>query len=157
MMWSCFARQMNLAEAKHNMKRFRNSGRASGVRIELAPFVDIVLVLLIFFVVAASLSMHQKGLQVKLPSASTGTDTQKGIVLSVDASEHLALNDAPTTMQTLATDIALLVKADPKTHVIIHADQSVPYHIVVEVLDHVRLGGCFDVVLEAHDTKQPNS
>ncbi|MSR89216.1 MAG: biopolymer transporter ExbD [Candidatus Margulisbacteria bacterium] len=139
------------------MKRFRNSGRTSGVRIELAPFVDIVLVLLIFFVVATSLSVHQKGLQVKLPSASTGTDNSKGIVLSVDASEHLLINDMPTTMQTLSADIALLVKADPKTHVIIHADQVVPYHVVVEVLDHVRLGGCFDVVLEAHDTKQPHA
>ena len=134
----------------------RRSRRSSGVRIELAPFVDVVLVLLIFFVVATSLSMQQKGLQIQLPSAASGVTTKKGVVLNVDATQHIFLNERFVAAESLSSEISHLVSVDPHTQVIIHADESVPYRFVVEVLDGVRLGGCFDVVLEAQKKPIPH-
>jgi biopolymer transport protein ExbD len=131
----------------------RRSRRPSQIRIELAPFVDVVLVLLIFFIVASTLAVRQKGLNVKLPSAQSGVDAPKGVILSVDESQTLMLDDKSVTFGDVSERIKEMIQSNPQTHVIIHADQAVPYHLVIGLLDQVRLGGCFSVVLEAEKKK----
>ena len=131
----------------------RRSRRPSQIRIELAPFVDVVLVLLIFFIVASTLSVRQKGLNVKLPSAQSGVDAPRGVVLSVDESQSMMLDDKAIAFSDVSERVKDLIQANSQTHVIIHADRSVPYNLVIGLLDQVRLGGCFSVVLEAQQQK----
>ena len=119
------------------------------MRIEIAPLVDIVLVLLIFFAVLAGSLISKKGMSLELPNAKTIATHQKGIIISIDQKGVISLNQDTIEKEQLTDLIKEQLKQDPDLHVVLFADKTTSYETAIDVLDKIRLGGCFDVVLEA--------
>jgi biopolymer transport protein TolR len=112
-------------------------GRRLMAEINVVPYIDVMLVLLIIFMVTAPLLTQ--GIKVDLPKAGAeplpSEDTQP-LILSVDARGNFYLNigkdqEAPLTEDAVLERVGIILNREPKTPVLVKADQSVPYGRVV--------------------------
>jgi biopolymer transport protein ExbD len=109
--------------------------------INMVPFIDISLVLLIIFMVTSSHIVRQ-GIEVDLPTAASGGDiapTTLAIVVGADGT--IELNGEPTTMSALPALVDAEVAASPEVQAAIAADRTVDYGVVMDVVDVVKLAG----------------
>lgn len=123
--------------------------RSSAIRFEMAPLLDVVFILLIFFAVSSSVVMQNQGMNLQLPAAKSVTKQVPGVVVRIDQEQRVYLDQQRIEPSTLKKRISDLLEKDPKVKVILRADRLTPYSHVVRVLDAIRLGGAYDVVLEA--------
>jgi biopolymer transport protein ExbD len=116
--------------------------------INIAPLVDVILVLLIIFMATAPL-IQKRALAVNVPKAANSQPkATETINLSMDAQRQIFLADQPVSLQDLPFQLASLVKADPAVHLAVQADETIPYGEVVQLLDHARGAGVKKVALE---------
>jgi biopolymer transport protein ExbD len=123
---------------------FRRKNRRRGVEIGLIPMIDVLLVLLFFFMVATTFRNHSD-LKINLPEASgTAVDQQsKSVNLFIDAKGQYALagengKPVPIAQQTLDSLKATLSALDAESHqipFIINADGKAPHQAVISALD----------------------
>ena len=119
-------------------------------RIEILPLIDIVFLLLVFFIYAMlSMAVH-RGLPVVLPTSSTA-NIDKRLILSVTVradgtifldKEHILLEDLKDALETRARE-------EQETGVLLFADRSVSYQKLFQVLDQIRLAGLSRISLQA--------
>ena len=103
--------------------------------INVTPFVDVMLVLLIIFMVTAP--MMTVGVQVDLPNAAAppiSVDDQNPLVLGVKADGSWFWNETPRSEEQMAASLKELAKNDPDKVVFIKADAKVPYERVAKLL-----------------------
>lgn len=134
---------------------------SSGAHLNVTPLIDIVMVLIIFFLLVGQLAMDRKG-EVDLPEASTGEQAMPGpepISIAIEAGGRLTVDARTTQEKDLAKVLAILQKQRPASAVQIRADRSAPYGRVRTVLDVCREAGITDVELAAkagaHDGGTP--
>jgi biopolymer transport protein TolR len=106
--------------------------------INVVPYIDVMLVLLVIFMVTAPLLTQ--GVKVELPKANAEpiqeVPDSKPLVLSVDADGNLYLNagddeDQPTSGEEVKRRVAIVLGEQPQTPVLVKADRAVPYGNVV--------------------------
>ena len=109
--------------------------------INMIPFIDIALVLLIIFLVTSSYIVSSS-IQVDLPGAASGAETAPSTVsVAVEASGALYLNGQAISRDGLLAALRAEVAADPSTQAIIAGDRGAEYGQVVDVLDLVIQAG----------------
>jgi biopolymer transport protein TolR len=121
--------------------------------INVVPYIDVMLVLLIIFMITAPLITQ--GVKIDLPQAPSEVippSDQEPIVVSIDAAGRLYVDigedpDQPVTEQTLATRIAAVLKYKPETEVLVEGDRGVDYGRVVEVMTVLQSAGADGVGL----------
>jgi biopolymer transport protein ExbD len=109
--------------------------------INITPFVDIVLVLLIIFMVTST-AIVKATLQVELPKAASGNsqvESTLNIVFTKD--EQLLLNGAALAEAEMVAAIRAAVATNPKVQAVIAADKGVAYGRVVHIIDLVKQNG----------------
>ncbi|MEM1437503.1 MAG: protein TolR [Pseudomonadota bacterium] len=122
--------------------------------INVVPYIDVMLVLLIIFMVTAPLLTQ--GIEVDLPEADAApldtavTEDNLPLVLSVDSEGALYLNageskDTPVTGQYVIDNVAIVLRRRPDTPVMVKADQAVPFGRVVEAMVLLQKGGADEV------------
>jgi biopolymer transport protein ExbD len=119
-------------------------------RIEMLPLIDIVFLLLVFFIYAMlSMAVHH-GLPVLLPSSSTAR-VDKHLVLSVTAKADgsLYVDKERVTMESLADTLRTAALQGGEPGVLIFADRSLPYQRLFRILDQVRTAGLDRISLQA--------
>lgn len=118
------------------MKADRNRGVLS--EINVTPFVDVMLVLLIIFMVTAPLL--QQGIDVNLPQAK-GKDlpSEERITLVVKKGGIIFMNDKPMPMSEIKQKLTAISKLNP--NVFLKADRDVPYGFVVQVMSDIKEAG----------------
>ena len=106
--------------------------------INVTPFVDVVLVLLIIFMVTAP--FLQGGLEIDLPKvASRGLDVREGLVISVRADRTIAVGNRIVPMDQFES--ALVRAGAAQRPVFLKSDRTVPYGLVVELIARLRRSG----------------
>jgi biopolymer transport protein ExbD len=115
--------------------------------INVTPFIDVILVLLIIFMVAAPLATVD--VPIDLPSASTKPQPRpdKPVFLSVKADLSLALGDAKVPRETLQAALDEATKTDREQRVFLRGDKSVPYGEIMAVMNLLRGAGYLKVAL----------
>lgn len=115
--------------------------------INVTPFIDVMLVLLIVFMVAAPLSTVD--VQVNLPASSAppAERPSEPLWLSLTADQHLLLGDQPVARDALAAALDAETAGRRDTPVFLRADQTVDYGALMRVLDALRAGGYLKVAL----------
>ncbi len=115
--------------------------------INVTPFVDVMLVLLIIFMVTAP--MMTEGLDVALPKVETSeilpTDDDH-VILTIKANGSLFFDEYETGMSDLRSVLDTRVKATGR-QLFVRADKDVPYGMVMQVMDNIRGAGIADVGL----------
>jgi biopolymer transport protein ExbD len=118
-----------------------SSRRAPIVGINVTPMVDIMLVLLIIMMVAATYIVSQ-ALKVELPRTATSDETvSKTYVVTIKKDGQYLFNDKPTTLQGLSEELRAARKATKEVNVVITADQAALHGHVVGVIDMAKVQG----------------
>jgi biopolymer transport protein TolR len=108
--------------------------------INVTPFVDVVLVLLIIFLVTAPMML--RGIDVKVPKTETkNVGPEERLMLTVTKDRAIYLDDQMITLPRLERVLGGLRQRNPQAAVFLRADEGVPYGIVVKVMDAVKKAG----------------
>ena len=119
-------------------------------RIEMLPLIDIVFLLLVFFIYAMlSMAVH-RGLPVLLPLSSTAK-IDKNLILSVTVKEDgtIYLDKERVSIENLGGFLKQRVKSMKETGVLLFADRSLSYQRLFQVLDQIRMAGLSRISLQA--------
>lgn len=108
--------------------------------INVTPFVDVMLVLLVIFMVTAP--MFSQGLPVNLPEApAPALVSDKPLVVSIDRERTVYLKDRKVSLENLKTALAQETGGLKTPEVLLKSDQEVPYGLVVQVMSVLREAG----------------
>ena len=126
------------------------------VRIEIIPMIDVIFFLLVFFMVTSLAMTRINSVKVLLPKMSGKAENMKqNIILTVKKDGSLLVNKTPVTLDTLGSQLAYQMQANPQDVVIINADEGAGYGQVVEAMDKAKEAGVrrFALVAEADKDK----
>jgi len=108
--------------------------------INITPFTDVVLVLLIVFMVATP-ALYESSLKVELPQGTTAEDTRKDVVVTIDADGGIYLDDRRVDLENLGKAVKEMVASGQEQQVIVNGDRNVKYDAVIEVMDALAQAG----------------
>ena len=128
--------------------------------INVVPYIDVMLVLLIIFMITAPLL--SQGVEVDLPQAqaeSLDTEDTQPLVASVDADGNYYLNiggnqEEPMSAVDLATEVAAHLHLEPETPVVVRGDGAVAYAEVVQLMVLLQRAGASSVGLMTRSPEQ---
>jgi biopolymer transport protein TolR len=121
------------------MKR-RTKNTKLMAEINITPFTDVVLVLLIIFMVATPF-IYQSSMKVDLPKASKTEDVSRDIIITINARGEIFLDNAKVDIGVLKSKLSAMVKSKPDSLVIVNGDKNVRYDSVVQVMDVMTQSG----------------
>ena len=114
----------------------------------IAPMVDILLVVLVFFIVTWNFALSENELDVRVPTATKANETQPyvgQVVINIKADGTVIVNRQPKSSQELLELLKKLSQLYPDQAVIVRGDQGVEYKHIVDVLDICRQADIWNV------------
>jgi biopolymer transport protein ExbD len=125
------------------MKFYTRKRRSPSVII--VSLIDILAILLIFFIVTTTFRTNQPQLQINLPESKSAerapAENNQPLVLRVKSAEQITLDEKPVTLENLATSLKALRDQAPQRPIAMQADREAPFGVVVKVLDALREAG----------------
>ena len=115
--------------------------------INVTPFIDVILVLLIVFMVAAPLSTVDVPVNLPGSSAPVADRPQDPLWLTLTVDRTLMIDNTPVTQEALATMLDARTGSQRDTPVFLRADRAVDYGALMQVLDRLRAAGYLKVAL----------
>ena len=126
------------------MPQLNNKGTQTSLsEINMVPFIDVVLVLLIIFMITAPIL--QSGIEVDVPKTHTVKEiTEQKIVVTMDKKQLIYLGDTPVNIHELPAKIRKQAKHDNDV-VYLRADETVPFGAFCTVIDALRVSGITNI------------
>ncbi|MEE9395590.1 MAG: biopolymer transporter ExbD [Methylococcales bacterium] len=122
-------------------RRSTRSNADEESEINLTPMLDIVFIMLIFFIVTTSF-VKESGIEVNRPSAQTGERKERGnIIVSIKADGEIWIDKRAVDVRAVRANVARLHAENPLGSVIIAADRESKTYDLVQVMDQIRLAG----------------
>lgn len=113
--------------------------------IDMSPLIDIVFILLIFFMVSATF-VKDMDLEINRPKASTSTPSStKAMRVYIDSSGETYLDNQPIRTWMIQSKLRDMLRASTESSVLVVTDEGVPARKLIEVVDQCRLAGAKDV------------
>ncbi len=128
----------------------RNASLKLNNQINITPFVDVMLVLLIVFMVTAPLLSMGVALDLPKTEAANLTQTEEPLVVSVDAAGVIYLQDTAIADDKLIPRLVAMTGANPDIQIYIRGDQNLPYGTVLGTMGLISAAGFTKVVLLAN-------
>ena len=112
--------------------------------INIVPFVDVVLVLLIIFMITAPIL--QSGIEVELPKTKTVKEiTDERLVITIDRAQRVYLGNEPVNLHELGSQLRQRMQDPSRDAVFVRCDESVPFGSFAAVVDELRQSGIQNV------------
>jgi biopolymer transport protein ExbD/biopolymer transport protein TolR len=124
--------------------------------INIVPFVDVMLVLLVIFMITAPIL--QSGIEVDVPKTKTVQEiTQDRLVVSIDRAQTVYLGNEPVNIHELGAKLKAQMGAQPNGAVFLRCDESVPFGSFATVMDALRQAGItnISIVTEPLTSRSP--
>jgi biopolymer transport protein ExbD len=115
--------------------------------INVTPFIDVMLVLLIIFMVAAPLATVDIAVNLPASTAQPQPRPEQPLYLTVKSDLTLALGDTPVARELLSGTLDAAAKGDKETRIFLRADKAVPYGEMMEVMNLLRTAGYLKLAL----------
>ncbi len=133
------------------MRRNNRAAAEDEAQIDLTPMLDVVFIMLIFFIVTASF-IKEAGVEVNRPEASTSQPKENvNILVAITATNEIWMDNRRIDVRAVRANIERLHAENPKGAVVIQADNESNTKTVTEVLDAAREAGVYDVSLATED------
>jgi len=117
---------------------FRKDINEQSVGFQMAPMVDIIFLLLIFFIAAAVYSQWESKLEIKVPTADSGLDRARypgEAIINIDKNGKYFLNSVEYSPERLENLLAKLSKTYPDQPVVIRPDKATDCRFLIQVID----------------------
>ncbi len=124
--------------------------------INITPYIDILLVLLIIFMVATPIRQMDLKIRAAQPSQPPKPRVEllaNAIVISVGEHGQIAINRTPTDIGTLGSRLREIYRARPNMNMFISADSKLPYGDIVKVIDISKGAGISDIGLLSEEIR----
>ena len=119
--------------------------------IDLTPMLDVVFIMLIFFIVTASF-VKEAGIDVNRPEAATAVKKERAnILVAISDKGEVWINKRRVDIRAVQANIERLKAENPQGSVVIQADKKATTDILIKVMDASRAAGAFDVSIAAQD------
>ncbi len=115
--------------------------------INVTPFIDVMLVLLIIFMVAAPLATVDINVDLPASSAEPQPKPDRPLYLTIQADSSLALGNDPVTLGDLAPALKIASEGDVEQRIFLRADKSVDYDTLMQTMNTLRQAGYLKVAL----------
>ena len=128
------------------------------MEINLIPMIDIMLILLIFFMVATTIKHSEKALPIELPKSAAAIDQTSSeglLVLGVDAAGNKYIGSEKVTPSILHERIRAAAQKDSNQAVRVDADRKTPYEQFIEVVELCQFEGLRNVRLHTRSESTP--
>ena len=117
------------------------------VQIDMTPMLDIVFIMLIFFIVTTSF-VREAGLEVHRPQASQAkAQKSSSIMLAIGAQGQIFLDRKQIDVERVQATIARLLAEQPDASLVVQADERVPHGKVVRVMDEAKAAGIANIAV----------
>ena len=131
------------------MRRKRHSIVTEEAELNMTPMLDIVFIMLIFFVVTASF-LKESGVDVSRPTASTAVRKEQGnILIAITSNDEIWIDKRRVDIHAVRENVARLQMENPEGAVVIQADSDSRSGLLVKVIDQARMAGVADVSIAA--------
>jgi biopolymer transport protein ExbD/biopolymer transport protein TolR len=125
------------------MPQLGKSTQTSLSDINMVPFIDVVLVLLIIFMITAPIL--QSGIEVDVPKTHSVKEiTEQRLVVTIDKAQKVYLGNDPVNVHQLGTKVKSQLKK-PQDAVFLRCDEKVPFGIFASVVDILRQSGISNI------------
>ena len=119
--------------------------------VDITPMLDVVFIMLIFFIVTATF-VKESGIDVDKPSAATAIVQEKAsILVAIDADNQVWINRRQVDLRSVRSIIERLHAENPKGTVVIQADKESINDTLIQVMDAARRAGVYDIALATSD------
>jgi biopolymer transport protein ExbD len=131
------------------MRKRRRGLEQDESEVNLTPMLDVVFIMLIFFIVTASF-VKESGIDINRPAAATAVRKERGnILVAITAKNTIWIDRRQVDPRALRANIERLRAENPQGAVIIQADRDSKNYLLVEVMDAARLAGVTNVSIAA--------
>lgn len=127
---------------------FRKRYRQENVGFQLVPIIDVLSVLLIFFITTYSFARFETEMDVTVPTARSSSESRRTpgeIIINVRKDGQVVLHRREISIPELQTILMRIAKNFPDQPVILRADEATPYKAVIAVLDACRQADVWNV------------
>ena len=119
--------------------------------LDLTPMLDIVFIMLIFFIVTTSF-VKESGIEVNRPNAETAERNEKGnILVAISENNEIYIDRRKVELRAIRPNIIRLRVENPEGAVIIQADKASQTGLLVETMDQIRLAGVLEISIAAEN------
>ena len=127
-----------------SVRNRRNRGNAE---VQMAPLIDMVFILLIFFLVTTAF-VRETGVKVNRPQARTAEALdRKGLLIGIDPNGHVYFEEHRVDLLALRAMVQRRLQVQPNRPVVLIADQGTPTGRLVEVMDECRAAGAESIAV----------
>ena len=129
--------------------RRRNASQEEDANIDMTPMLDIVFIMLIFFIVTTSF-VKEAGIDVSRPSAKTAEQKSQGnVLIAIRSNGEIWIDKRQVDIRSVRASVERLRAANPEGSVVIIADKASETGRFVEVMDQVKLAGVENISIAA--------
>lgn len=132
-------------------QHFQNLVDEEEATIDLTPMLDVVFIMLIFFIVTASF-VKEAGIDVNRPEASTAVSKDRAnILVAISETNEIWINKRRIDERAVQANIERLYAENPQGSVVIQADKKATTDTLIKVMDASRAAGVFDVSIATQE------
>ncbi|MCC2618066.1 biopolymer transporter ExbD [Aestuariibacter halophilus] len=132
-------------------QHFQNLVEEEEAAIDMTPMLDVVFIMLIFFIVTASF-VKEAGIDVNRPEAATAVQKDRAnILVGISDKGEIWINKRRIDVRAVQANIERLHAENPQGTVVIQADKKATTDTLIKVMDAARAAGVFDVSIAAEE------
>lgn len=127
--------------------RFRNKNRHNVDSVDVSPLIDMVFILLIFFMVTTTFVKDMQ-LELNRPSASSASlASGKVLRVYIDNSSEIYIDNQPVKIWALQSKLRDMLRTSTEKSVLVITDTDIPVNVLIDVVDECRMSGAKDVAV----------
>ncbi len=127
------------------MRRFSRQKNTEETQIDLTPMLDVVFIMLIFFIVTTSF-VKESGIDVNRPSAQSSEQKgQANIFIAIRNNDEIWIDKRMVDLRSVRANIERLKATNSQNSVVIQSDKEAKTGVLVSVMDQIRLAGIFNI------------
>ncbi len=132
-------------------KRRRISQSGEEETIQLTPMLDVVFIMLIFFIVTASF-VKESGIQVDRPTAQSAEQkVRANILIAISKTGEIWIGKKRVDVRAVRTEVERLLAENPKGSVVIQADRKSKNGVFLKVMDQTKMAGAGEIAIAARE------
>ena len=131
------------------MRKIAKKQEQDGAEIDLTPMLDVVFIMLIFFIVTANF-IKEPGLEVNRPDSDTSEIQENAaILIAIGGNDEIYMDGRRIDVRQVKANVLKLLADNPQGSVVIQADETASADAIIQVMDGARDAGVFDISLAA--------